>query len=231
MHFEMPIATKHQRIVAFKYTGIHDASSAHDLNGQVEQGLSGDIGDDFDLNDTSALQDAETRHFGRSPLTPGVFSHTPEAAFIGLHLPTQQRLSILGLSQDAFADEMKGLQDCWIGKNHLAGSLECRDFQFEQLHQAQPLLGQNTQLSYPSVGPIGEFKSTTLASISLTTGGIDFTTPTTMTNTALFSTGILLCTDVLNLQSLSEVRSFGSVCHLSTLVAVLLQSHKSINSP
>lgn len=169
MGFEMPIATKQQRIAAFKYTGLHDASSAHDLNGQVGQGLGGDIGDDFDLSDPSALQDDETRHFGRSPSTPGAFSHTPEAAFIGLPLPTQQRLSILGRSQDAFADEMKGLQDCWTGKNHLPGSLEWRDFQFEKLHQAQPLLGRNTQLSYPSVGPIGEFKSTTHASISLTT--------------------------------------------------------------
>ena len=187
--FDVTVSTEHQRVIASELIGVDNAPPTNGFHREVQQALSGDIPEDFHLDHSIALQNAENRDLVGRPSTSLAFTASPKVALVHLDLPAEQLLGIGGLGQDGGSDQVSGFEHRGITQAHLMGHLTCGEFQLKELEDPQPTLGGDPQGVDPTSTEVMEPVTTALAAKALTRDAIDFSVPTACAKTmAIFPT-------------------------------------------
>src|SRR5512137_1114676 len=121
VYFQVPVATKHQAVIAAEAIGIDHAASANLLDGELEQSGRRDVRDHADVDLAVALQDAKDRHFASSASASLALAPTAEVGLVELDLAAQQALGIFGMAQDGHSDRADRTIDAAIGQAQLQG--------------------------------------------------------------------------------------------------------------
>ena len=185
---KMTITAEHKSIVPPELIRVHDRPATDRFDGHVEQGLCGNVFHHFNLDRPVTLQDAENRHFSCCPATTFPFTPPTEVTFIQLNLASKEQFWIL-TGKNGTSDDRDCLQYRGIAQSDLLSDFPCRDFEFKELNDPQPLLERDVQLIDPSVREVVEGVFASFTTVSSADDPIDFSTSTTCTkNTSIFAT-------------------------------------------
>ena len=86
VYFQVPVAAKHQTVVAAEAISIDHAASADLLDGELEQGGRRDVRNHADMDLAVALQDTEDGHFPGGASAALTFASAAEVGLIELDL-------------------------------------------------------------------------------------------------------------------------------------------------
>src|SRR5574337_938665 len=186
---QMSIATKHKRIVAFKFIGIYDRAASDSLHSHSKDRFCSNILNDINLTPPVSLQNTEYRDFIIGAPSPFALTSTTKICLIKLYLTMKKFLGILIACYDGLSHNTYRLMHRWITKLYLLGYLSCREFKFKKLYYPQPFLKRYFNLVYPSVTKVVKRISTPFTTVFFTSNPIYLTSRTSCTkNKAIFPT-------------------------------------------
>jgi hypothetical protein len=181
---KMPVTTKHQSIVTSELVGIDYTPSPNFFNRQIQKRLGADIGEDFYLNQTLPLQNAENRDFMTG--TPSAFTFTFASKVSLVHLYfTFDQITVPLVCRYAPSDQVHRLEYRRITYSNLFGNLSGGKLQFEQFDDPEPVYGTDTQLTQPTTSPFRKRIATSLTAITTVCQSIDFIAPTPYAETTV----------------------------------------------
>lgn len=185
---QMPVATKHQRVVTSKLVGIDDRAAADGLDGHIHQTLGRDVSNHFDLHNAVSLEDSEDRNLPGRPATAFSLAAASEIGLIQFNLARQEQLPI-HMSQGGPSKQGDGLQDRWIAQSDLLSNPAGRQFDLKELDDPQPAFIRNSQPVDPPTRKVMERITTPLTAVSSAQEAVVFPASAPCTkNTPIFCT-------------------------------------------
>ena len=173
VHSQMPIATKHQRIITLKLICIHNGSSSHLLYGHIQQRLRRHTLHDLYSHRPISLVNTENRDFPSCPSSSLPFPSSSKVGFIQFNFSFKKSfLSLAG--QKSHAKDRDRFQNGWITEPDLLRNLPRREFDFKEFDNTEPFLVSNTKLINPSIRKIMEGVFAPLTPVPFTDDAIDF---------------------------------------------------------
>jgi len=185
VNLEMPVTTKHQRVIALEFIGINNGSPSDRLDGKVQHCFGANILYHGDFDGAIAVQDAEDWDFVGCSTPSLALPSATEIGLIEFHLPLEK---IAGASIDSYnghSDHVYGLQNRGIIQSRLRGDLPGRQLQFKELDDPQPVLEGDSQAVDPAAGEVVECVWTPFTSESFTGDSVDGTAPASYAETAV----------------------------------------------
>lgn len=179
----MMILITHQIIVVSKFVDNNETLPTHHFHYEAYKRIYAKIGNDLHLRYATLLQHTENSDFPHFSPFSIFFSHCLEAILIGLNLPSEQKFSILTLSDNLIPDTRKGLEHGGTIQSRLVAGLQGRDFQLKELQESKPVFGRDSDLSDPSDGSVRELIAKSSEAISWNQEGIDLSLLTSRTET------------------------------------------------
>lgn len=177
VNLHMTITAKHQRIVTTKSVGIDDAAASYGFNRKVCERLSSNIFDRLYFNHAITLQYAENRDFPGSPSASLALASASEITLIHLYFSTDEFGTFGGIGNDSSADDIHCLQNRRVTESHLPCNLSCREFEFKELYNPEPVLIRDSDLVNPTTGKVMECIFAPFTPESLTGYSVDFIAP------------------------------------------------------
>jgi len=188
VHSQMPITTKHQRIITSKLIRINNRSTTNLLDGHVEQRLRRNVLDHFNSNHPISLVDAENRDFPGRPSATLAFSSAPKVSLIELNLPFKKPFLRL-VGHNRRTKHRNSSQNGGIAQSNLLGNLSGRKLHFKELNNPEPLLVRDPKPLNPSVREIVKTIFASFTAVLFNFDAIDFSASTACTkNRAFFPT-------------------------------------------
>ena len=185
---KMTIAAEHKSIITPELIRVYDRPATDCFDGHVEQGLSCNIFNNFNLDCPVTLQDAENRHFSGCPATTLPFAPSTEVAFIQLDFASKEQFWI-PTGKNGKSDDRDCLQYRGIAQSDLLSDFPCRDFEFKEFDDPQPLLERDVQLIDTPVREVVEGVFTSFTAVSSADDPIGFSASTACTkNRPVFPT-------------------------------------------
>ena len=102
---QMPVTTKHQRIIASKFIGVNERTSPNGFDRVGKQFTSADVLDDCDLYKAFSLENTEYRRLILGSSSAFTFSLAAEIRLISRDLSLEQEVAILALGSYGLANE------------------------------------------------------------------------------------------------------------------------------
>lgn len=188
VHSQMPITTKHQRIITSKLVRIHNGPSSHLLDGHVEQRLCRHVLHHLDSHRPISPVDAENRDFPGCPSASLPFASSSKVGFIQFNL-SFKKSSFLITGQNGHPKNRDCSENGGITDPNLLGDLSRRELDFKKLDKPKPFLAGDTKQVNPSIREIMEGVFAPFTPVSFACNSIVFSTPTTCTkNEPIFPT-------------------------------------------
>jgi len=175
---EMAITAEHKSIITSKLVGIDYAPSTHFFDRQVQKRLSANVWQNFYLNHSLPLQDAENRDLVTRTPSTFTFALTSQISLVHLHFTFDQIMVPLAFSHYAPSDQIRCLQHRRITYSNLFGNLPGGELQLKQFDDPKPVNGTNSQLSQPPTNPFRECIATPLTTKTTIHQSVDFIAPT-----------------------------------------------------
>jgi hypothetical protein len=183
VYFEMPVPTKHQRVIALEFISINDGSPSDCLNGQVQQCFSADVLYNSNFYSAISVQNAKDRDFVGCATAPLAFPSATEIGLIEFNLPLE-KVASAGVSRyNGHPDDVYGLQNRRITQSCLLGNLPGRQLQFKELDNPKPVLTGDSQAVDPPAGEVVKGISTAFTSESFTDDLVDVIAPASYAET------------------------------------------------
>lgn len=177
VNVNMSVTTEHQGVVAFKFIRVNDTTAPDHLDCQVQESFGFNVSDYLHMDTAISLEDTEYRNLIGSPAAAFTFALAPKVRFIDFN-DSIHPIGSNGILPNSSADELDSLESCRITQSNLLSNTACRNFQFKELDDPQPLFGADFNFIQPSVTEVVEGISTPLTSIPFAQQPIDFITVT-----------------------------------------------------
>jgi len=185
INFQMPVSTEHERIIASKFIGIHNAPSSNSLNCKVQNRICGYIFQNVHLHDTISFQYSKHRDLISRTASSGTFSFSSKICFINFDFSFKEVIGSFISSDNGHSYQMDSFQHRGVTEFNLLSNSPSRNLKLKQLHYPEPLLMRDPQLTNPSSGEIGKGIFTPTAPIALPPQSIDSIAPTSYAETAV----------------------------------------------
>lgn len=189
VEIDMPIAAKHERVVAPEFVGIDDTAAPHGFNRKVKESASRYVLNRLHLDDSISLQDAENRDFSCGPSAALALAPSAEVTLVHLDNSAEKFECVRGAGHDGGAYHIDRFQDRRVTDTGLLGDFSGRELQLKEFNYPEPVFMRNTEFVYPPSGEVVEGISASFASEPSTDDAIDFSTSAPCTKTtAVFPT-------------------------------------------
>ena len=151
---QVSIATEHQGVIDPEAVGVYDAAPTDLFDREAEHRLCLDVGDHLDGDPSLPLQDTENRDFSCCTATSFALPSPSKVSLVEFDFASEEHISIRGMGQDGGSDGIDGLQGRIIAQAHLVSDLACRELQFEELDNAEPLIGSECSAVEPAAAEV-----------------------------------------------------------------------------
>ena len=166
VNFNMPVPTKHKGVIASELVSVDNTASSHRLDREIQERLSSDIFERFDLYHAITLKNTEYRHFVGGSTTSWAFSAASEVALIHLDLTAEKLRSIGGMRHNSHTDRVHGFQHSGVTQAHLLCDTSGRQLYFKELDYPQPLCAGDVDSIDPSTAEVMKPVATTPTAVS-----------------------------------------------------------------
>jgi len=185
VYLQVPISTKHQRIIAFEFVCVNNRAPSNSLNGEVEQCFCCDILDYFNFYNSISFKDAKDRDLIECTPASFPFASTSKVGLIKLNLPLKEFFTFTVIGQDGHPDCINRFEYSRITKPNLLGDFSGREFQLKELDDPEPLFTTDPDFIDPSSSKIMKSVSTAFTSISFTNYSVNFIVPVSNAETTV----------------------------------------------
>jgi hypothetical protein len=185
INLQMPVSTKHKRIVAFEFISIHDTSSSNSLYRKIQNRFRSHILQNIYPYNTVSFKDSKDRNFVPCSSSSWTFPLSSKIRLINLDFSFKKIFNPFICSNNGHSYQIYSLQHRGITQFNLLSNPPGRDLKFKKLQNPEPLLIRNPQFVNPSSSKVckGIFAFTT--PVSFSTQSVDFIAPTSFAETAV----------------------------------------------
>ena len=162
----MPVSTEHESVIASELTDVHDTTSPHFLNGEVQKRPGCDILKNFTPDNTISFKNAKYKYFILCYSSSIAFPSTSKVAFIHLNLTTEDVGSAQRVSYYSDTYCSNGFQHGWITEPNLVCYPPCRQLKLKEFDNPKPITTGNMYFVNPSACEIVELVSILFSSIA-----------------------------------------------------------------
>lgn len=173
----MPVATEHERIIAFKFVRVNNAPAPDHFDRQIEQGLGFDVLNSLYMDTTVPLEDAEYWDLITGPTSAFPLALAPKVGLVQFNCPVHpfRRYDTM---PDRLPDDLDGFKRRWITQANLLSDPASRDLQFKELDDPQPFFMADLDTVYPTITEVMEGILAPLATVLFAQQPVDFITVT-----------------------------------------------------
>ena len=166
VNFDMPVSTKHKRVIASKLVCVDNTASSYRLDGEIQERLSSNIFEHFDLYHAITLKNTENRHLVGGSTTSWALSATSEVALVHLDLTTEKLRGIGGMRNKSHTDCVYSFEHSGVAQVHLLCDPSGRQLNFKELDYPQPLCAGDVDSIDPSTAEVMELVATAPAAVA-----------------------------------------------------------------
>ena len=198
---QMPITTKHECIIAFKFIRVNNRSAPYGFNSHGKYRLCGNIFNNIYSDYPVSLEYSKYRNLIPGTSTSLTLASASKICFIKLYFTMKRFLGVFIARYYSKPNKIYRFMYRWITQFNLLRYLSCRYLKFKKLNYPEPLLVWYFNPIKPSITKVMERISTTFTSISFVNNSIYFIAITSCAkNMAIFpaiflkkQTSLVLC--------------------------------------